>query len=75
VELVTEEADASSADEKKQPLSARKKRGRTQSLADEKDDKLSQAEQLQAPTMNPNPKTLQLPDPKYLLESLVTETT
>ncbi len=48
-----EEADVSSADEEKQPLSARKKRRRTQSLADKEDAKLSQAEQLQALTINP----------------------
>jgi hypothetical protein len=68
-ELDNEEANASSADEEKQPLSARKKRRRTQSLADEEDAKLSQAEQLQALTINPNPNSSILPDPKNLFES------
>jgi hypothetical protein len=64
VDWADEEADASSADEEKTSPSGRKKRGRTQSLADEEDDKLSQAKQLQAPTINPNPNSLLLPDPK-----------
>jgi hypothetical protein len=66
--LDSEESDAASADEK-EPTTEPKKRRKTQDLVDEEDAKLSQAEQLQALTINPKPNSILLPDPKYLLKS------